>query len=81
MTENNEPLTKVICFKKKTHSDLFKLSNVASEHNNLWSVNSEKPQVKEKKKLWRLPSQTPSFHRWENKGPEVTQDHTGIRTK
>ena len=81
MTENNEPLTKVICL-KKTDSDVFKLSNVASEHNNLWSINSEKPQVgKKKKKLWRLSSQTPSFHRWENKGPEVTQDHTGIRKK
>ena len=48
MTENNEPLTKVICF-KKTDSDVFKLSNVASEHNNLWSISSEKPQVKKKK--------------------------------
>ena len=49
MTENNEPLTKVICF-KKTDSDVFKLSNVASKHNNLWSINSEKPQVGKKKK-------------------------------
>ena len=49
MTENNEPLTKVICL-KKTDSDVFKLSNVASEHNNLWSINSEKPQVGKKKK-------------------------------
>ena len=49
MTENNEPLTKVICF-KKTDSDVLKLSNEASEHDSLWSINWEKPQVGEKKK-------------------------------
>lgn len=35
MTENDEPLTKVICLKKKKmDSDIIKQSNVADEHVN-----------------------------------------------
>lgn len=44
MTENDEPLTKVICL-KKIYRDVIKQSNVAHEHNSQFPTESEKLRV------------------------------------